>query len=134
MSFFPQSDISSQVINLTFSCSYRTHANFCLSFIQDNQFTIRYHNISVNFGRLRSQLVIDIGGPLQLSHTEADDVVLSLCLPGAILTDVLLDGVSTLLLYSCDDLLLSRYKLCRSPCCTLLSRRSLRSDELSLSA
>ena len=65
-----------------------TYELLSVSYIQDNQFTIRYHNISVNFGRLRSQLVIDIGGPLQLSHTEADDVVLSLCQPGAILADV----------------------------------------------
>ena len=33
--------------------------------IQDNQFTVRYNNISENFGRLCSQLVVEIGGPLQ---------------------------------------------------------------------
>ena len=56
-----------------------------------------------------------IQGPMQLLHTEADNVVLSLCRPAARLTDVYLDSISTLLLHSCLDLLISCFKLCWSP-------------------
>ena len=47
---------------------------------------------------LRGQLIIDIGGAVQLTYTEADDVVLPLCQPEAIhvIADVYLDSVSLL--------------------------------------